>query len=277
MGPLPPNLVSVQPRAPSSRSAAAPAPATPLGSPSRCSTQKRRSVSASPQPEALPASLPRPLLVSEKPYSRTCTLVPPRVDANVSSPVVASAGSASHPSNTKRSGRFASMTFPHATASTDGGQARGPRNRRRRLVADAEQEQDDDQAERHAEEPEQDQDHVGPPSPLHPRGTVGHDRARAGRGPRLVVAEVHRLARAHPAAYDAPREPEQHRRGRGERTVAGGLRRVRIDRSARCGGGGPGRAAGDVPAAQHGAAEAREREQSDGGDEERDRSVKHRG
>src|SRR2546428_10841502 len=85
--------------------------------------------------------------------------------------------------------------------------------------------------------------------PLHPRGTVGHDRARAGRGPRLVVAEVHRLAPAHPAAYDAPREPEQHRRGRGERTTAGGPRRARIDPSAPGGGDDPGRREGDVPAA----------------------------
>src|SRR5438445_4509234 len=113
--------------------------------------------------------------------------------------------------------------------------------------------------------------------PLHPGGTVAHDRARAGRGPRLVVAEVHRLARAHPAADDASYEPKQHGRGRGERTVAGGLRRVRIDRSARRGGDDRGRREGDVPAAQYGAAEAREREQSDGGDEERDRSVEHRG
>src|SRR2546427_11599763 len=154
MGPLPPNLVSVQPRDPSSRSAAAPAPATPLGSPSRCSTQKRRSVSASPQPEALPASLPRPLLVSEKPYSRTCTIVPPRVDANVSSTVVASAGSPPPPSNAQRSGRLASMTFPHATASTDRGQAPGPRNRRRRPGGHAGQEQDDDPTERPPGAPE---------------------------------------------------------------------------------------------------------------------------
>src|SRR5256885_16918158 len=110
MGPLPPNLVSVQPRDPSSRSAAAPAPATPLGSPSRCSTQKRRSVSASPQPEAVPASLPRPLLVSEKPYSRTCTIVPPRVDANGSSPAAAPAGSPPPPSTPTRAGRLAPLT-----------------------------------------------------------------------------------------------------------------------------------------------------------------------
>src|SRR5438093_241078 len=125
MGPLPPNLVSVQPRDPSSRSAAAPAPATWVAeSVLDPEAQERQRLAPA---GGVAGQLATTLARLGKPYSRTCRIVLPRVHENVSSTVVASAGSASHPSDAERSGRFASMTFPHPTASTDGGHARGPR------------------------------------------------------------------------------------------------------------------------------------------------------
>ncbi len=101
------------------------------------------------------------------------------------------------------------------------------------LVTDAEQEQDDDQAERDTQEPQQDQDHLVTP-PLDACGPVARDRPR--RHPaRLVMREVHRLARAHPSADDATRQSEQERDRGGHGSGRGRFRGARIDRlSGRC-------------------------------------------
>src|SRR5438093_9416152 len=107
MGPLPPNLVSVQPRDPSSRSAAAPAPATWVAE-SVLDPEAQEHQRLAPA-RGVAGQLAATLARLGKPYSRTCWIVPPRrrereLDRR------SLGGIRVPPSDAKRSGRFASMT-----------------------------------------------------------------------------------------------------------------------------------------------------------------------
>src|SRR5438093_3508597 len=113
--------------------------------------------------------------------------------------------------------------------------------------------------------------------PLDPCGAVGRDRAASAGALTVIEAEVHPLARAHPATDDAAGEPEQDRDRRGGRARGRGLRRVRVDRLTGSRRRGGRRRETRVPPAEYRPAEARHRKQRDGRDEETNGGVQDRG